>query len=70
MNDIKALENKDSLELAQKAKIKWAIEGDENSKFFHGIINKHRNNLSVRGIIIDGEWIRSQSVDIDSPFEQ
>ncbi|GJX71178.1 RNA-directed DNA polymerase, eukaryota [Tanacetum coccineum] len=57
MNDIKALENNDSLELAQKAKIKWAIEGDENSKFFYGIINKHQNNLSVRGIIIDEEWI-------------
>ncbi|GJZ16555.1 RNA-directed DNA polymerase, eukaryota [Tanacetum coccineum] len=24
----------------QKAKIQWAIEGDENSKFFHGIINR------------------------------
>ncbi|GKC04760.1 RNA-directed DNA polymerase, eukaryota, partial [Tanacetum coccineum] len=25
-------------ELAQKAKVKWAIEGDENLKFFHGSI--------------------------------
>nr|GFA21302.1 hypothetical protein [Tanacetum cinerariifolium] len=57
MNDLASLENNVSLELAQKAKIKWAIEGDENSKFFHGIINKHRNNLVVRGIIADGEWI-------------
>nr|GEX99186.1 RNA-directed DNA polymerase, eukaryota, reverse transcriptase zinc-binding domain protein [Tanacetum cinerariifolium] len=29
-------------------------EGDENTKFFHGIINKRRNNLTIRGIIVDG----------------
>nr|GEZ25781.1 RNA-directed DNA polymerase, eukaryota [Tanacetum cinerariifolium] len=35
--------------MAQKAKIRWAIEGDENSKFFHGIINKKRSQLDIRG---------------------
>nr|GFC86994.1 RNA-directed DNA polymerase, eukaryota [Tanacetum cinerariifolium] len=30
----------DSLEMAQKAKIKWVVEGDENAKFFHGMLNK------------------------------
>ncbi|GJT51845.1 RNA-directed DNA polymerase, eukaryota [Tanacetum coccineum] len=41
----------------QKAKIRWAIEGDENSKYFHAIINKKRANLSVKGIMVDGDWI-------------
>nr|GEX76886.1 RNA-directed DNA polymerase, eukaryota [Tanacetum cinerariifolium] len=41
----------------QKAKVRWAIEGDENSKFFHGIINRKRANLSVNGIMVDGEWV-------------
>ncbi|GJV69169.1 RNA-directed DNA polymerase, eukaryota [Tanacetum coccineum] len=38
-----------SLDLAQKAKVRWAIEGDENSKYFHGIINKKRSQLAIRG---------------------
>nr|GEZ60876.1 RNA-directed DNA polymerase, eukaryota [Tanacetum cinerariifolium] len=35
----------------------WAIEGDENSKFFHGIINRKRANLSIKGFMVDGEWV-------------
>nr|GEX62972.1 RNA-directed DNA polymerase, eukaryota [Tanacetum cinerariifolium] len=34
-----------------------AIEGDENSKFFHGIINRKRANLSIKRIMVDGEWV-------------
>ncbi|GJY80362.1 RNA-directed DNA polymerase, eukaryota, reverse transcriptase zinc-binding domain protein [Tanacetum coccineum] len=30
---------------------------DENTNFFHGIINKQRNNLAIRGILVDGAWI-------------
>ncbi|GJT75071.1 RNA-directed DNA polymerase, eukaryota [Tanacetum coccineum] len=45
-----------SRDAAQKSKIKWAIEGDENSKFFHGIINKKRSYLSIRGVFVDGIW--------------
>ncbi|GJT68254.1 hypothetical protein Tco_1019734 [Tanacetum coccineum] len=39
MNVVKSLQDLDkldSLEVAQKAKIKWSIKGDENSKYFHG----------------------------------
>nr|GEZ04830.1 RNA-directed DNA polymerase, eukaryota [Tanacetum cinerariifolium] len=47
------MEAKDSF---QKSKIKWAIEGDENSKFFHGIINKKRSQLAIRGVFDNGLW--------------
>nr|GEY46032.1 RNA-directed DNA polymerase, eukaryota [Tanacetum cinerariifolium] len=53
LNDIKSLESSDWL---QKSKIKWAVEGDENSNFFHGIINKKRSQLSIRGVLVDGQW--------------
>nr|GEW96768.1 RNA-directed DNA polymerase, eukaryota, reverse transcriptase zinc-binding domain protein [Tanacetum cinerariifolium] len=51
LHDIKKMEARDNI---QKSKIKWAIEGDENSKFFHGIINKKRSQMSIREV--DGDW--------------
>nr|GEY21713.1 RNA-directed DNA polymerase, eukaryota [Tanacetum cinerariifolium] len=48
---LQELEKFQSLETAQKAKIKWTIEGDENFKYYHGILN--------RGILVDGNWIDS-----------
>nr|GEX98872.1 RNA-directed DNA polymerase, eukaryota [Tanacetum cinerariifolium] len=64
MNKLASLENMESSELAQKAKVKWSIEGDENSKFFHGIINKRQNNLAIRGIMVDGDWMEDPAADL------
>nr|GEY59888.1 RNA-directed DNA polymerase, eukaryota [Tanacetum cinerariifolium] len=47
------MEAKDSF---QKYKIKWAIEGDENSKFFYGIIDKKHSQLAIRGVFDNGLW--------------
>ncbi|GKA14429.1 RNA-directed DNA polymerase, eukaryota [Tanacetum coccineum] len=54
MQDIKSTVVRDQM---QKAKIQWAVEGDENSKFFHGIVNRKRVHLSVKGVMVDGEWV-------------
>nr|GEW51184.1 RNA-directed DNA polymerase, eukaryota, reverse transcriptase zinc-binding domain protein [Tanacetum cinerariifolium] len=56
---IQDMEKVDALEMAQKAKIKWAIEGDENSKYYHGVINKKRGRLAVCGVMADSTWIES-----------
>ncbi|GJT21332.1 RNA-directed DNA polymerase, eukaryota [Tanacetum coccineum] len=58
LQDVKAVDARDSI---QKAKIQWAVEGDENSKFFHGIVNRKRANLAVKGIMIDGDWVDDPS---------
>nr|GEW58002.1 hypothetical protein [Tanacetum cinerariifolium] len=52
-HELKQLDSKDAV---QKAKVMWAIEGDENSKFFHGIINKKRSQLAIRGVFVNGDW--------------
>ncbi|GJU65725.1 RNA-directed DNA polymerase, eukaryota [Tanacetum coccineum] len=56
---LQELEKLQSLEVAQKGKIKWAIEGDENSKYYHGILNKKISQLAIRGILVNGVWIDS-----------
>ncbi|GKF63996.1 hypothetical protein Tco_0187444, partial [Tanacetum coccineum] len=70
MEVLAALRNIDhihSMDLAQKAKIKWSIEGDENSIFFHGILNKKRYQMNIRGITIDGVW-KEQPNDVKQEF--
>ncbi|GJT14516.1 hypothetical protein Tco_0861558 [Tanacetum coccineum] len=50
------------METSQKAKIKWAIEGDEKSKYYHGILNKKRNQLSIRGVLMEGDWVENPNM--------
>jgi hypothetical protein len=42
LKELGDLERVEAMDLAQKAKIRWGIEGDENTKFFHGVLKKKR----------------------------
>nr|GEU40285.1 RNA-directed DNA polymerase, eukaryota [Tanacetum cinerariifolium] len=57
LNDLQELNNRNTMEISQKAKIRWSIEGDENSKYFYGIMNKKRSQPAIRGTLANGEWI-------------
>ncbi|GJZ37561.1 RNA-directed DNA polymerase, eukaryota [Tanacetum coccineum] len=61
IKDIQHLDQLHTMDLVQKTKIKWAIEGDENTRFFHGVLNKKRNQMAIRGVLVDGEWIDQPS---------
>ncbi|GKA17373.1 RNA-directed DNA polymerase, eukaryota [Tanacetum coccineum] len=39
VKDLQELDNIEALEVAQKAKVRWSIEGDENTKYFHDQIH-------------------------------
>nr|GEX58496.1 RNA-directed DNA polymerase, eukaryota [Tanacetum cinerariifolium] len=45
------------MELVQKSIVKWEVEGDENTKFFHDLINARRKSQMVQGIMLEGVWI-------------
>nr|GEW15512.1 RNA-directed DNA polymerase, eukaryota [Tanacetum cinerariifolium] len=56
LNKLQHVVNAQASEVAQKAKIKWYVEGDENVKFFHGMLNKKRSQLNIRGVMKNGTW--------------
>ncbi|GKB72708.1 RNA-directed DNA polymerase, eukaryota, partial [Tanacetum coccineum] len=69
LNKFHELNQLDSKDAIKKAKVKWAIEGDENSKFFHGIINKRRSQLAIRGVFVSGDWHTDPSLVKDNFLE-
>ncbi|XP_071705214.1 uncharacterized protein [Rutidosis leptorrhynchoides] len=52
-DDISKLINLDFL---QKASIKWDVEGDENSKFFHNTLKHKRRCQQIQGVLVNGVW--------------
>ncbi|GJY36025.1 RNA-directed DNA polymerase, eukaryota [Tanacetum coccineum] len=57
LNEIQEIHASKAIEASQKTKIRCSIEGDENTKYFHGILNKKRSQLAIRGTLVNGEWI-------------
>ncbi|GJT93611.1 hypothetical protein Tco_1082456 [Tanacetum coccineum] len=49
-------------DLRQRAKSRWALEGDENSRFFHGVVNSKRNRSRINGLNIQGAWVTEPSL--------
>nr|KAJ0223012.1 hypothetical protein LSAT_V11C200087660 [Lactuca sativa] len=57
LGSLDAIEKQEKSDVDQKAKVKWSIEGDENSRFFHGMLKKRRRQMLVRGVSVNGEWV-------------
>ncbi|XP_071728255.1 uncharacterized protein [Rutidosis leptorrhynchoides] len=49
--------------LKQKAKAKWACEGDENTKFFHLVIKRKLSKSNIRGLHVDDQEQFIQGLD-------
>ncbi|XP_071740874.1 uncharacterized protein [Rutidosis leptorrhynchoides] len=48
--------------LKQKSRIKWAVEGDESSKYFHSIIRRRTTKNNIRGINMNGIWQENPNI--------
>ncbi|XP_071687342.1 uncharacterized protein [Rutidosis leptorrhynchoides] len=40
----------------QKSRVKWVMDGDENTKFFHSTLRRRYSKRNIRGLIINGVW--------------
>lgn len=56
LQKILELEKRALLDLKHKSKIRWTIDGDENTKFFHGYINSKNRRSRIYGLSINGRW--------------
>ncbi|XP_021971905.1 uncharacterized protein LOC110867073 [Helianthus annuus] len=43
-------------DLKQKARSNWASFGDDNTRFFHGCINKRKASNYISGLMVFGVW--------------
>ncbi|GJZ85653.1 putative RNA-directed DNA polymerase [Tanacetum coccineum] len=57
VRELTSLERTKVMDLREKAKVRWAIDGDENSHFFHGMLNSKLNHSRINGLNILGSWI-------------
>nr|GEX29051.1 RNA-directed DNA polymerase, eukaryota, reverse transcriptase zinc-binding domain protein [Tanacetum cinerariifolium] len=67
LHEIHNIDRIESMDLFQKARIKWDIEGDENTKFFHSLIKQNRRRQAIQGIMVDGTWV-SNPVQVKEAF--
>lgn len=57
LHEYNELEKYSEMDVLQKSHIKWDVEGDENTKYFHGLLKQKRRHQSIQGITVDGNWI-------------
>ncbi|GKB64687.1 hypothetical protein Tco_0920873 [Tanacetum coccineum] len=71
-NTVKELhdfEHRKIKDIRQKTKSRWALEGDENSSFFHGLINMRTNRSRINGLNILGSWVSEPLLIKDHIFQ-
>ncbi|GJW19120.1 RNA-directed DNA polymerase, eukaryota, reverse transcriptase zinc-binding domain protein, partial [Tanacetum coccineum] len=54
LHEIDKNDNLEALDLLQKSSIRWDIEGNKKSNFFHCLVNQKRRNNSIYGIMHEG----------------
>ncbi|GJZ73517.1 RNA-directed DNA polymerase, eukaryota [Tanacetum coccineum] len=57
LEKLRSIELEEQLDISQKAKVRWGIKADENTKLFHAIVNQKCRTLSIHGIKHEGQWL-------------
>ncbi|KAJ0623416.1 putative RNA-directed DNA polymerase [Helianthus annuus] len=57
------------LDLHQKSRSKWAVDGDENSAYFHHVINSNISTNRLNELMINGVWVTNPLAIKESLYE-
>ncbi|GJZ79423.1 putative RNA-directed DNA polymerase, partial [Tanacetum coccineum] len=60
--DLNHLDQMHRDDLKQKCRLKWAVEGDENTCFFHSLLKHRYANSNIKGVQVNGLWCDSPSL--------
>ncbi|XP_076949347.1 uncharacterized protein LOC143621966 [Bidens hawaiensis] len=66
---VKEFEKMKYRDLKKKSRVRWASDGDENSKYFHGIINSNLSNNRLHGFLVNGLWVSNPIIMKDMVFD-
>lgn len=50
------------MDLKQRAKLKWEVDGDENTRFFHGYVNNRNRKNHIHRIMTGGGWTTDPNI--------
>ncbi|GKB76826.1 RNA-directed DNA polymerase, eukaryota, reverse transcriptase zinc-binding domain protein [Tanacetum coccineum] len=63
--DLSHLEHLHIEDVKQKCHLRWVVEGDENSRFFHSTLTFRYAKSSINGINVNGVWVvNSQDIKV------
>ncbi|GJT68519.1 putative RNA-directed DNA polymerase [Tanacetum coccineum] len=57
MFELMQLDQVERNKLLQRSRVKWAVDGDENSRYFHASIKKRAVKHRINGLSWGGNWI-------------
>ncbi|KAJ0539673.1 putative RNA-directed DNA polymerase [Helianthus annuus] len=44
-------------DMKQRSRARWATDGDDNTKFFHGLVNKRKASNAIPGLLDNDVWV-------------